>query len=78
MLLLLTAGSLSVWLRACSKVAVVYVLKVFGHRVLVVTVNSTFLLRAVGVIPILQERDKGSIEKTVGSGGNKQGEQDQN
>lgn len=56
--LLFTASGayrLPMWLRACPKVAIVYVLKVFGHRVLIVAVDSVFLLRSVGVISILQE-----------------------
>lgn len=57
---LLAAGGsyrLVVWLRTCTKVTIVYIFKVFGHRVLNVAVNFTFLLRSVGVIAIL-EKDK--------------------
>lgn len=68
-LLLAAAGTyrLPVWLRARTKVTIVYVLKVFGHGVLVVAVHSVFLLRPVGVISILcerraRERDEESVE----------------
>lgn len=56
---------LPVGLRASAKVAVVDVLKVLGHGVLVVAVNTAFLLWPMRVVPILEgEKGSGGGEET--------------
>ena len=73
--LLLAAGGpdrLPVWLWASAKVTIVYVLKVFGHRVLVVAVDSAFLLRPVGVVSILNE-ERGKTREALGRKGGGEG-----
>lgn len=62
---------LPVGLRASAEVAVVDVLKVFGHRVLVVAVNTAFLLWPVGVVPVLEREKEGQGGKVHRGEGNK-------
>lgn len=56
--LLRQLGLVLLLLRPGCEVAVVHVLKVLGHRVLVVAVRSHFLLRPVGEVAVLEETGK--------------------
>lgn len=62
--LFVLAGRMSLRLGTCPKIAVVYVFKVFRNGILVVAVNTDFLLGPVRVIAVLEDEDKTSAAAT--------------
>lgn len=56
--LFVLAGRVSLCLRTCPEITVVYILKVFGNGVFIVAVYADFLLGPVRIVAVLKYEDK--------------------